>query len=87
MQANMQQSLDRAMLGYTEKFLGGNPSPGSAKALALIATLRENYGEAINWYERYLENLEDHKEKQRITKEVLRLKSIIQGKGPLRTPA
>jgi len=87
LQANMEQSLDRTMLGYAERFLDGNPSPGSAKSLALIATLREEYGKAIKWYERYLENLEDHKEKQRITKEVLRLKSIIRGKGPLRTPA
>jgi tetratricopeptide (TPR) repeat protein len=87
LQANMHRSLDRTMLGYTEKFFGGNPSPGSARSLALIATLREDYREAIKWYERYLEKLEDHKEKQRVTKEVLRLKSIVQGRGPLRTPA
>jgi len=87
LQANTQQNLDRTMLGYADKFLNGNPSPGSARSLALIATLREEYGKAIKWYERYVENLDDHKEKERITKEVLRLKSILQGKGPLRTPA
>jgi tetratricopeptide (TPR) repeat protein len=87
LQANMEQSLDKTMQNFAEKFLGGNPSPGSAKALALIATLREDYRDAIKWYERFLQNLEDEKERRRIAKEVLRLKSILQGKGPLRTPA
>jgi tetratricopeptide (TPR) repeat protein len=87
LQAHMEQSLDRTMLGYAEKFLGGNPSPGSARALAAIATLREDYHTAIQWYERYLGVLKQKKEKQRIKKEVRRLESILQGKGPLRTPA
>jgi len=87
LQANMGQSLDRPMLGYAEKFLGGNPSPGSARALAAIATLREDYHTAIQWYEIYLGGLKQKKEKQRIKKEVRRLESILQGKGPLRTPA
>jgi tetratricopeptide (TPR) repeat protein len=87
LQANMEESLDKTMLSYAEKFLGGDPSPRTARVQAAIATLRGDYPDAIKWYERYLQNLEDEKEKQRITKEVLRLKSILQCKGPLRTPA
>jgi tetratricopeptide (TPR) repeat protein len=87
LQANMKQSLDRTMLSYAEKFLGGNPSSGSARIQAAIATLREDYPDAIKWYEYYAESLTDQKEIQRIKREVLRLKSILQGNGPLRTPA
>ena len=87
LQANMDLGLDRAMQGYAKKFLGGNPSPGSARALAAIATLRENCRDAIKWYERYVASIEDPKEIERIKREVLRLNSIRQGKGPLRTPA
>jgi tetratricopeptide (TPR) repeat protein len=87
LQANMEENLDRTMEGYEERFLGGNPSPGSVRALAFIATLREEYRDAIKWYERYLKNLDDPREKQRITKEILRLRSILQGKGPLRAAA
>jgi tetratricopeptide (TPR) repeat protein len=86
LQANKEQNLDRIMQGYADKFLGGTLSPGAERVLALIAALREDYGEALKWYERYAKNLENLKEKQRITREVLRLKSILQGKGPLRTP-
>jgi tetratricopeptide (TPR) repeat protein len=87
LQANMEENLDRTMEGYADKFFNGTPSPGAERVLALIATLREDYSEALKWYEHYAENLEDLKEKQRITKEVLRLRSILQDKGPLRTPA
>jgi tetratricopeptide (TPR) repeat protein len=87
LQANMGQGLDRMLPGYAEKFLGGNPSPGSARGLAAIATLGEDYRDAIKWYERYVASLDDQEEIQRIRKEVLRLNSILQGKGPLRTPA
>jgi tetratricopeptide (TPR) repeat protein len=87
LQANMEQSLDKTMLSFTEKFLRGNPSPGSARALAAIAALREDYQEAIRWYEIYLESISERQEKQRIRLEILRMESIRQGKGPLRTPA
>ena len=87
LQANREHNLDRILQGYADKFLGGTLSPGAERVLALIATLQEEYGEALEWYERYAKNLEDLKEKQRITKEVLRLRSILQDKGPLRTAA
>ena len=87
LQANREHNLDRILQGYADKFLGGTLSPGAERVMALIATLQEEYGEALEWYERYAKNLEDLKEKQRITKEVLRLRSILQDKGPLRTPA
>jgi tetratricopeptide (TPR) repeat protein len=87
LQANIEHGLDKTVQGFAEKFLGGNPSPGSARTLAGIASLREDYQEAIKWYETYLHSLSERQEKQRIRKEILRLKSILQGKGPLRTPA
>jgi len=87
LQANIEQGLDRTLQDYAKKFLGGNPSPGSARALAVIATLRENCRDAIKWYERYAASIKDPKERERIRREVLRLNSIRQGKEPLRTPA
>jgi tetratricopeptide (TPR) repeat protein len=87
LQANMAQNLDRTMLAYAEKFLGGNPSPGAARAQAAIATLRQDYRDAIKWYQLYVASLADQREIQSIKKEVRRLRSILQGKGPLRTPA
>jgi hypothetical protein len=54
---------------------------------AIIATLREDYPEAIRLYEKHLGSLTDKKEKQKITQEVLRLEGVLQGKEPLITPA
>jgi tetratricopeptide (TPR) repeat protein len=87
LRVNMEQGLERTMMAYAKKFLSGNPAPESARALAAIATLREDYRDAIKWYEDYLASLEDQKELQGIRKEVRRLNAILQGKGPLRTPA
>jgi tetratricopeptide (TPR) repeat protein len=84
---NEKQDLLRTLNGYEERFLVENYSPGSLKTRALMATMREDYSEAIRLYEKHLENLKDQKEVQRIKKEVLRLEGVLHGKEPLATPA
>jgi tetratricopeptide (TPR) repeat protein len=87
LKANQDEDFNQTLSIYAERFLPGNPSPGSVRTRAIIATLREDYPEAIRWYEKHLGSLTDKKEKQKITQEVLRLEGVLQGKEPLITPA
>ena len=84
LKANQNQNLRGTLYAYEEKFLVGDPSPYSLRAMAIIASLREDYQEAIERYKRYLATLNKQREKQRITNEILRLEGISQGKEPLR---
>jgi tetratricopeptide (TPR) repeat protein len=78
------QDFRKTLRVYEEKFLVGDSSSYSLRAMAITASLRENYQEAIERYNRYLATLDKQREKQRITNEILRLKGISQGKEPLR---
>jgi tetratricopeptide (TPR) repeat protein len=87
LKVNQDEDFNQTLSIYAERFLSGNPSPGSVRTRAIIATLREDYPEAIRLYEKHLGSLTDKKEKQKITQEVLRLEGVLQGKEPLITPA
>jgi tetratricopeptide (TPR) repeat protein len=87
LKVNQDEDFNQTLSSYAERFLSGNPSPGSIRTLAIVATLREDYPEAIRWYEKHLGSLTDKKEKQEITHEMLRLEGLLQGKEPLITPA
>jgi tetratricopeptide (TPR) repeat protein len=87
LKSNEKQDLLKTLNGYEEKFLVEDYSPGSLKARALIATMKEDYPKAIRLYEKHLENLTDQREIQRIKREVLRLEEVLHGKEPLVTPA
>jgi tetratricopeptide (TPR) repeat protein len=87
LKSNEKQNLLRTLYGYEERFLVENHSPGSLRTRALIATMREDYPEAIRLYKKHLENLTDQKEIQRVKKEMLRLEGVLHGKEPLLTPA
>jgi hypothetical protein len=52
--------------------------------MAIIATLTEDYEEAVEQYNSYLLTLTGESEKASITNEVRRLEEVIQGKEPLR---
>jgi tetratricopeptide (TPR) repeat protein len=84
LKANQNQDFRQTLRVYEKKFLVGDSSPYSLRAMAIIASLREDYQEAIERYKRYLETLNKQREKQRITNEILRLEGISQGKEPLR---
>ncbi|MEE9528663.1 MAG: tetratricopeptide repeat protein [Dehalococcoidia bacterium] len=84
LKANQNQDFRQTLRVYEEQFLVGDSSPYSLRAMAIIASLREDYQEAIERYKRYLETLNKQREKQRITNEILRLEGISQGKEPLR---
>lgn len=86
LQDNLHEDFHQTLTIYREKFLPGNPSPGSFRARAVIATLREDYPEAIRSYEKDLENLTDQQEIQRVRREVARLEGVLQGKEPLVIP-
>ena len=84
LKANQNQDFRQTLRVYEEQFLVGDSSPYSLRAMAIIASLREDYQEAIERYKRYLATLNKQREKQRITNEILRLEGISQGKEPLR---
>mgnify|MGYP001813782420 FL=1 len=85
LKANQSQDLRRLLYAYEDEFLFRDNSPLSLKKKAIVASLREEYGEAIKRYQNYLETLESKREKKRITNEMLRLEKKLQGKEPLRT--
>jgi tetratricopeptide (TPR) repeat protein len=87
LKANRDEDFNQTLSIYEARFLPGNPSPVSERTRAIIATLREDYPEAIRWYEKYLGSLTDKDEKEKIAQEVLRLEGVLQGKEPLMTPA
>lgn len=86
LQTNQEEDFHETLHLYSARFLSDDSSPGSVGTRAIIATLREDYPEAIRLYEKHLENLTDQKEIQRVKKEVLRLEEVMQGKEPLVTP-
>jgi tetratricopeptide (TPR) repeat protein len=79
------QDLERTLRGYEEKFLFDDSSPPSLKAMAIIATLRKNYEEALALYKSYLQTIEKKREIKKITREVDRLEELLQGRESLRT--
>ena len=87
LKANQDEDFIQTLRIYEAKFLPGNPSPPSERTRAIIATLREDYPEAIRWYEKQLGNLTNKNEIEKVTQEVLRLQGVLQGKEPLLTPA
>jgi tetratricopeptide (TPR) repeat protein len=82
---NQSQDLRRLLYAYEDEFLFRDNSPFSFKKKAIVATLREDYGEAIERYQNYLGTLESKRKKKLIIKEILRLEKKLQGKEPLRT--
>jgi tetratricopeptide (TPR) repeat protein len=84
--ANGGQNLSSAMQGYLDTFVSGNASPPSEKIRAIIAALREDYPEAIEHYNRYLQSVSDPEERGRIEKELDRLETILDGRVPLVVP-
>jgi hypothetical protein len=77
----LRQTLDV----YEQKFLSNAPSALSSRALAILASLREDYQQAIERYRRHLRTITRKSEKQRITNEIRRLEGVLEGKEPLRT--
>jgi hypothetical protein len=53
--------------------------------MAIIASLREDYQQAIERYKRHLQTITKKSEKRRITNEIRRLEGVLEGKEPLRT--
>jgi len=85
LRANQNQDLRQLLYAYEDDFLCRDDSPLLLKKKAIVASLREEYREAIERYQNYLQTLESKKVKKRITKEMLRLEKKLQGKEPLRT--
>jgi tetratricopeptide (TPR) repeat protein len=83
--------LDVTLHDYAGRFLSGNAgnSPGGLeKTKAMIATLGGDLAGAINWYEKYLPEVDDLEEINKVEKEILRLETILRGgKEPLEVPA
>ncbi len=84
--ANSQLDLDETLSRYSETFCSGNPSPGSVKTRAVIATLRGQLAEAIDLYQAYLEAISDRTEMENTKKEISRLQGLLRGKEPLEVP-
>jgi tetratricopeptide (TPR) repeat protein len=88
---NEDRDLVVTLQGYEERFLTGDISNSTSrldKTRAVIATLRGDVAEAINWYEKYLSQVDDGEEVKKVEKEILRLKTILHGnKEPLEVPA
>ena len=82
---NQNQDLRQTLYTYEEKFLSSDPSAPSSRAMAILASLREEYQQAIERYKRYLQTITRKSEKQMITNEIRRLGAVLQGKEPLRT--
>jgi hypothetical protein len=70
---------------YEKKFLSKDPSAPSSREMAILASLREDYQQAIERYRRHLRTITRKSEKQRITNEIRRLEAVLEGKEPLRT--
>jgi len=91
LKGNEDRNLDVTLNGYTERFLTGNTgnSPRRLeKTRAMIATLGEDLTGAINWYEKYLPEVDDYAEVKKVEKEILRLETILNGgEEPLEIPA
>jgi len=86
-EANQGRDLDWALRGYEERFLSKEASPSSLKAMAIIATLRKDYEEALVLYKSYLQTIQEKSEIKKITSEVDRLEELLQGRESLRTLA
>jgi len=91
LKGNEDRELDVTLQGYVERFLTGNPIDSSSqleKTRAMIATLAGDLAGAINWYERYLLQVNDYVEVKKVEKEIQRLLTVLQGgKEPLEVPA
>jgi tetratricopeptide (TPR) repeat protein len=87
LEASQKQDLRETLYAYEEKFLSSDPSALSSKEMAIIASLREDYQQAIERYKRYLQTITRKSEKQRVTNEIRRLEGVLEGKEPLRTSA
>jgi tetratricopeptide (TPR) repeat protein len=79
------QDLRQTLCAYEEKFLSSDPSALSSREMAILASLREDYQQAIERYKRHLQTITRNSEKQRITNEIRRLEGVLEGKEPLRT--
>jgi len=84
-EASQSQDLERTLRGYEERFLSSDTSPPSLKAMAIIATLRKDYEEALALYKSYLQTIQGTREIKKITREVNRLEELVQGRESLRT--
>jgi tetratricopeptide (TPR) repeat protein len=87
LRTNGEKDLNSTLSNYEDKFLSEATSPSSEKTRALIATLKEDFPQAIARYKSHLQTLTQREKKKRITNEVLRLEGILSGKEPLLTPA
>jgi tetratricopeptide (TPR) repeat protein len=86
LKASQKQDLRQTLYAYEEKFLSSNPSVlSSLREIAIIASLREDYQQAIEQYKMHLQTITRKSEKRRITNEIRRLEGVLQGKEPLRT--
>ena len=84
-EACQSQDLELTLGGYEERFLADDTSPRSLKAMAIIATLRKDYEEALALYKSYLQTIERKREIKKITREMDRLEELLQGRESLRT--
>jgi len=85
LKASQNQDLRQTLYAYEEKFLSSAPSALSSREMAIIASLREDYQQAIERYKRHLQTITKKSKKQRITNEIRRLEGVLEGKEPLRT--
>ena len=85
LKATQNQDLRETLYAYEEKFLSSDPSALSSREMAIIASLREDYQQAIERYRRYLQTITKKSEKRSITNEIRRLEGVLEGKEPLRT--
>jgi tetratricopeptide (TPR) repeat protein len=86
-ETRQRQDLDWVLRGYEERFLAADTSPFSLRAMAIIATLRNDYEEALVLYKSYLQTIQEKREIKKITREVDRLQELLQGRESLRTVA
>ncbi|MGB7031204.1 MAG: tetratricopeptide repeat protein, partial [Syntrophobacteria bacterium] len=86
-EARQSQDLDPTLRGYEQRFLAKDTSPLSLRAMAIIATLRKDYEEALVLYKGYLQTIQEKSEIKKITSEVDRLEELLQGRESLRTLA
>ena len=86
-ETRQRQDLDWVLRGYEERFLAADTSPFSLRAMAIIATLRKDYEEALVLYKSYLQTIQEKREIKKITREVDRLEELLQGRESLRTVA
>ena len=84
---NVNRGLSQTLNGYAKRFLSDDGSSDTLEALAIIATLREDFGTAIRQYQAYLETLNNQSQKKRVTREIMRLERLLSGEETLRTPA